>query len=82
MNDDSNIVKFPRRPNRVGQISIWPCEIDGGSWGIYLDPTDPFVPPRCVGSHIDFDNAVAMARAYAAKTGAELVGVDAEGGAA
>jgi len=35
-----------------------------------------------VGSDIHSDNAVAMARAYAAKIGAELVEDDREGGAA
>ncbi len=72
---NGNVIPFPgtfrKRPNPRGEVFIFPCEMDGGSWGVeHVSASGDSV--GFLGSFLGWNEAVSRARAYAVLTGADF----------
>ena len=69
--DGSNVIPFPRPQNPRGTIDVYPCALNGGGWAVVhqsrFDDTDVIL-----GSFFGLDEAVSVARDWAARLGADF----------
>ena len=69
----SKVIEFPSKKRVRGYVYIYPCMVDGGSWGVEFESLNGSV--EFVGSYLAFDTAENIAKGYAAKHGAEFKGM-------